>query len=57
MSSKPKNIGDLLREFREHSEVMRQELAKVVIGQEQVIEQLLAAIFTRGHCLLEGVPG
>lgn len=36
---------------------MRQELAKVVIGQEQVIEQLLAAIFTRGHCLLEGVPG
>ncbi len=36
---------------------MRAELAKVVIGQEQVIEQLLAAIFTRGHCLLEGVPG
>lgn len=57
MSTKPKNIGDLLREFREHSTVMRQELAKVVIGQEQVIEQLLAAIFTRGHCLLEGVPG
>ena len=36
---------------------MRTELAKVVIGQEAVIEQLLAAIFTRGHCLLEGVPG
>ncbi len=36
---------------------MRQELAKVVIGQEEVIEQLFAAIFTRGHCLLEGVPG
>lgn len=36
---------------------MRQELAKVVIGQDEVIEQLLAAIFTRGHCLLEGVPG
>ena len=36
---------------------MRQELAKVIIGQDQVIEQLLAAIFTRGHCLLEGVPG
>jgi MoxR-like ATPase len=57
VSNKPKNIGDLLREFREHSEVMRQELAKVIVGQEQVIEQLLAAIFTRGHCLLEGVPG
>ncbi|MGN6547159.1 MAG: AAA family ATPase [Aureliella sp.] len=36
---------------------MRQELAKVVIGQDLVIEQLLAAIFTRGHVLLEGVPG
>ncbi len=36
---------------------MRQELAKVIIGQHEVIEQLLAAIFTRGHCLLEGVPG
>ncbi len=57
MSNKPKNVGDLLREFREHHDTMRQELAKVVIGQDEVIEQLLAAIFTRGHCLLEGVPG
>jgi MoxR-like ATPase len=29
----------------------------VIIGQNEVIEQLFAAIFTRGHCLLEGVPG
>jgi MoxR-like ATPase len=36
---------------------MRQELAKVIVGQSEVVEQLLAAIFTRGHCLLEGVPG
>ena len=36
---------------------MRSELAKVIIGQEETIEQLLAAIFTRGHVLLEGVPG
>ncbi|GAB5402894.1 MAG: MoxR family ATPase [Aureliella sp.] len=55
--AKPKNVGDLLREFREHREHMCQELGKVVIGQHEVIEQLLAAIFTRGHCLLEGVPG
>lgn len=54
---KPKNVGDLLREFREHRDLMRQELAKVVIGQHEVIEQLFAAVFTRGHCLLEGVPG
>ena len=36
---------------------MQQELQKVIIGQHDVIEQLFAAIFTRGHCLLEGVPG
>ncbi len=62
MSTKPpqpkqKNVGDLLREFREHRDTMCKEIAKVIIGQEEVIEQLLAAIFTRGHCLLEGVPG
>jgi MoxR-like ATPase len=57
VSNKPKNVGDLLREFREHREAMRQELAKVIIGQDEVVEQLMAAIFTRGHCLLEGVPG
>ena len=57
MSNKPKNVGDLLKEFREHRDAMRLELAKVIVGQDEVIEQLLAAIFTRGHCLLEGVPG
>ncbi len=36
---------------------MRAELAKVIVGQADTIEELLAAIFTRGHCLLEGVPG
>ena len=36
---------------------MQDELQKVIIGQNEVIEQLFAAIFTRGHCLLEGVPG
>ena len=54
---KPRNIGDVLREFSQTQLMMRTELAKVIVGQEQVIEQLLAAIFTRGHCLLEGVPG
>jgi MoxR-like ATPase len=33
------------------------ELAKAVIGQRQVIEELLIALFARGHCLLVGVPG
>jgi MoxR-like ATPase len=36
---------------------MQEELQKVIVGQGDVIEQLFAAIFTGGHCLLEGVPG
>src|SRR5437762_13746919 len=33
------------------------ELGKVIVGQKQVIEELLVALFARGHCLLVGVPG
>lgn len=33
------------------------ELGKVIVGQREVIEQLMIAIFAQGHCLLEGVPG
>ena len=36
---------------------IRNELAKVIVGQSDVIEQVLIAIFARGHALLEGVPG
>ncbi|MFO0817451.1 MAG: MoxR family ATPase [Pirellulales bacterium] len=36
---------------------LRAELAKVIVGQEAVIDQLLIAFFARGHCLLVGVPG
>ena len=36
---------------------IRDELSKVIVGQDEVIEQVLVAIFARGHALLEGVPG
>src|SRR5438445_1564969 len=36
---------------------LRDEMAKVIVGQEQVLEELLISIFARGHCLLVGVPG
>ena len=36
---------------------IRKELAEVIVGQADVIEQVLVAIFSRGHALLEGVPG
>jgi len=34
-----------------------EQISKTIVGQQEVIEQLLIGIFSRGHCLLEGVPG
>jgi MoxR-like ATPase len=50
-------LGDVLQEFSQHRKLMQDELQKVIIGQSEVIEQIFAAVFTRGHCLLVGVPG
>ena len=36
---------------------IREQMSKVIVGQNDVIDQLLIALFSRGHCLLEGVPG
>lgn len=36
---------------------IRDQVGRIVVGQDEVIEQLLIAILARGHCLLEGVPG
>jgi MoxR-like ATPase len=57
LADKPRSLGDILREFSQHRQVMQDELQKIIVGQHDVIEQLFAAVFTRGHCLLEGVPG
>ena len=57
LATKPRSLGDVLQEFSHRRQLMQDELHKVIIGQDDVIEQVFAAIFTRGHCLLEGVPG
>jgi MoxR-like ATPase len=57
LATKPRSLGDVLQEFSQHRQVMQAELQKVIVGQDEVIEQIFAAIFTRGHCLLVGVPG
>ncbi len=36
---------------------LRQEIRKVIIGQQDIVDQMLIALFSRGHCLLVGVPG
>jgi MoxR-like ATPase len=50
-------ITDYLGQFAQARNELLDQLRKVVVGQAEVIEQILAAIFTRGHCLLVGVPG
>src|SRR5688500_13106364 len=36
---------------------LQHEIAKVIVGQERVIEEILIAVFARGHCVMQGVPG
>ncbi|MCE9544605.1 MAG: MoxR family ATPase [Planctomycetia bacterium] len=48
---------DALPALKEAHLKIRAELGKVIIGQQAVIDELLLAIFSQGHCLLEGVPG
>jgi len=44
-------------EIQDKYESIRQELAKVIVGQNDVINQMMVALFSGGHVLLEGVPG
>jgi MoxR-like ATPase len=43
--------------LRKAREQMLGEMHKIIVGQEEVLEQLIYAVLCRGHCLLEGVPG
>lgn len=57
MANEKRDFDDFLEKLKRHHDVMVEELHKVIIGQDDVIEQIMAAIFTGGHCLLVGVPG
>jgi MoxR-like ATPase len=50
-------FSELLGQFSQARTRMLDQLRRVVVGQTEVVEQMLAAIFTRSHCLLVGVPG
>jgi MoxR-like ATPase len=52
----PNDLAALQR-LRDAYDTMRNEIGRVVIGQNEVIEELLIAVFARGHCVLVGVPG
>jgi len=53
----PEDDVQAIEQLRDAYRRVKVELAKVIVGQDDVIEQLLVGIFARGHCLLEGVPG
>ncbi|MEE2940641.1 MAG: AAA family ATPase, partial [Planctomycetota bacterium] len=50
-------LNEKLNRLRDVHGQMKAELQRVIVGQEDVLDQLLLAILTRGHCLLVGVPG
>jgi MoxR-like ATPase len=46
-----------IRKLGDAREKIMEQLSQVIVGQRDVIEELLISMFSRGHCLLEGVPG
>src|SRR5271157_3813688 len=46
-----------IQRLRDAFKKISDQLDRVIVGQDQVIEELLIALFSRGHCILEGVPG
>jgi len=47
----------LMEQFAKSRQIMVREVGKAIIGQEEVLNQIYAAVISRGHCLLVGVPG
>lgn len=45
------------KDFVKKYELLRSEVGKVIVGQDQVVKDVLISIFSKGHCLLVGVPG
>ncbi len=48
---------DTARQLKDAYDALRKEIAKVIVGQDKIVEQLLISLLARGHCLLVGVPG
>ncbi len=57
ISSGNKNDVELVRYLNKKYNELKKEVAKVIVGQETIIDQIIIAILSRGHCLLVGVPG
>ena len=52
-----KNEKELADEFLEKCNILREEIARIIMGQEESVRLLIISIFCSGHSLLVGVPG
>lgn len=50
-------LKEKLKSFRDDFEKLRQEVGRVIVGQQEIVDGTLAALIAGGHVLLEGVPG
>jgi len=48
---------ELVEQLSEKIKLVKSEISKKIVGQNEIIDQLLISLFARGHCLLVGVPG
>ena len=49
--------GQVIERLATAVDDIKKQLSQVIVGQEEVVDQLLISLFSRGHCMLEGVPG
>lgn len=52
-----KNDVELVQQLNKKITEVKSEIAKVIVGQDEIIDQLIIALMSKGHCLLVGVPG
>ncbi len=57
MTSLKSSDIELARKVTEADKLIKGQISKVIVGQSQVVEELLLSIFAQGHCLIVGVPG
>jgi MoxR-like ATPase len=57
MSNVAESMQQQAQEFRERFAAVREQIGRVIVGHDEIVNGVLTAMFVGGHCLLEGVPG
>ena len=51
------NSEDVVQGLLSKLPLLKKEIQKIIVGQDEVLDEILIALLAGGHCLLEGVPG